>query len=372
MVEMIKGLSIQKKLLIIFVALILVVFIFNTVKGKKQNLTQASNSTSIEVRQAQLIDWASTLTYKANLEPTEEATVSSKAAGQVVQVLFENGDQVSQGQALVALDAASLQNQLQAAQINLEKLQIVLDTSQKNYDRTKTLFDSGAKSKTDMESAESDLKTAQANIQAQQVNIDSINISLNDSVIRAPISGEISDKNVNLGQYVAPGAVLADIKNNSSIKSAIQLKQSDLNKVQVGEKVVWKASQGDASGYEGTIKTIAASADSTTRLFDCQIQIDNQDGKLHSGVFGYIQISDGEKKQVLAVPLAALTGSEGNYSVFTVEDNIARKHSVNIGEIQNDMAEVTSGLQAGANVIITNLNTLQEGDAVQVKGQGAA
>ncbi|HWP96007.1 MAG TPA: efflux RND transporter periplasmic adaptor subunit [Syntrophomonadaceae bacterium] len=372
MAEKIKHLSSHKKLIIVVIVMVLLVLLFNTLKGKKTNLTQASNSTSVEVKQVQLTDWTSSLTYKANLEPMEQATVSSKVSGQVVQVLFENGDQVSQGQALISLDVESLQNQLQAAQINLQKLQIVLNTEQNNYDRTKALFDSGAKSKTDLENSESDLKTAQANVQAQQVSIDSINISLNNSIIRAPISGEIGTKNVNPGQYVSPGAVMADIKNNSSIKCAIQLKQSDLDKVQVGEKVVWKVSQEDASGYEGTIKTIAASADSTTRLFNCQIQLENPDNKLHSGVFGYIQISDGEKKQVLAVPLAALTGSEGSYSVFTVDNNVARKHSVNIGEIQNDMAEVTSGLQAGAKVIITNLNTLQEGDAVQDKGQGAA
>lgn len=372
MVDMIKGLSIRKKILIVFIVLILAVFIFNAVTGKKQNPIQASNSTSVEVTQAQLVDWTSILTYKANLEPIEEASVSSKVSGQVVQVGFENGDRVSEGQALISLDVESLQNQLQAAQINLEKLQIILDTSQKNYDRTETLFASGAKSKTDMESAEADLKTAQANVQAQQVNIESINISLNNSVIRAPISGEISNKTVSLGQYVSPGAVLADIKNDSSIKCNIQLKQNDLDKVQVGEKVTWKATEGDTTGYEGIVKTIAASADSSTRLFDCQIQMNNQDNNLHSGVFGYIQMSGGEKKQVLAVPLTALSGSEGSYSVFTVENNVAHKHSVEIGEIQNDMAEVISGLQEGANVIISNLNTLQDGDAVQVKEQGAA
>jgi len=371
MAEKFKQLSSHKKLVIVFMAMVLIVLVFNTVKGEKQTSTMVSNSATVEVKQVQLVDWASTLTYKANLEPLEEATVSNKVSGQVVQVLFEDGDKVSQGQALISLDVESLQNQLQAAQISLQKLQLLLNTAQNSYDRTKTLFDSGALSKTDFENAESGLKTAQANVQAEQVSIDSINISVNNSMIRAPISGEVSNKNVNLGQYISPGTVLANINNNSSIKSVIQLKQSDLSKVQVGQKVTWKASQDDKTGYEGVVKTIAASAGSSSRLFDCQIQLDNPDNMLHSGVFGYIQISGGKEKQIISIPLAALTGSEGNYSVFTIENNVARKHSVSIGEIQNDMAEVTSGLQAGANVIITNLNTLQDGDAVQVKGQGA-
>ncbi len=361
-----------KKWGLIVLALVLVVGGISVFKhsGAKNQSVQAFNKVAVQVQQAKTVESTSALSLKANLAPVEKGIVGSKISGQIVRILFEDGDMVSQGQALIALDDEDLRNQLQAAQINLEKLQATLDSSQRSFDRTKALFDSGAASKSAIEDAETALKLAKANLQAEQVNIQSINNSLNNSVLRAPISGEVNEKNVSLGQYVSPGTILATVKNTTSIKAVVQLKQSDLDKVKVGQKATLKLSKDDANTYEGIVKNIGASADASARVFDCQIQIDNADGKLRSGVFGYIEIANEQKKEILSIPLAALVGKEGSYSVFTIENNVARKHSVSIGEIQNDVTEVISGIKAGENVIVSNLNGMQDGDAVEISGQG--
>jgi len=362
----------SKKLVLIVLTLVFVVGGIGVYKnsGTTNQSVQASNKTAVQVQQAKTVESTSALSLKANLEPVEKGIVGSKISGQAVRILFEDGDMVSQGQALIALDDQDLRNQLQAAEINLQKLQATLDSSQRSFDRTKALFESGAASKSTMEDAETALKLAQASVAAEQVNIQSIYNSLNNSVLRAPISGEVDEKNVSLGQYISPGTVLATVKNISSIKAVVQLKQSDLDKVKVGQKATLKLSKADTNAYEGIVKNINASADASARVFDCQIQIDNTDGKLRSGVFGYIEITNEQKKEILGIPLAALVGNEGSYSVFTIENNVARKHSVSIGEIQNDVAEVLSGIKAGDNIIVSNLNALQDGDIVEINGQG--
>jgi RND family efflux transporter, MFP subunit len=350
---------------------ILILFIaFKMVNGKENSAIQASNITTVQATQVQLTDSASVLYFKATLEPVEEAVVSSKISGQAVKVNFEDGDRVSEGQVLVSLDDQSLQNQLQAAQINLRKLQTTLKSMQRTYDRSKTLYESGALSKSEFENTEADLSMAEANVETEQVNIAEINNSISNSVLRAPISGEIAEKNITLGQYANPGTVAAKIKNDSTIKAAINLKESDLNKVKTGQKVMLKLSKEDPNGYEGIVKVIASSADSASRVFSCLVEVDNSEGKLHSGVFGYIEIPDQGQGQILAIPLGALSGTEGNYTVFVLENNMARQRSVDIGEIQNNQAEVRSGLSTGETVIITNINTLQDGDPVQIEGQG--
>lgn len=208
-------------------------------------------------------------------------------------------------------------------------------------------------------------------MELKKVNIQDITNSLNDCVIKAPIAGEISSKNVSVGQYVNPGAAIAAVSNSSSIKAEIQLMQEDLGKVAVGQEVVLKLNQDDSVTYKGVVETIAASADSETRVFDCLIRIDNTAGTLNSGIFGYIEIPAKEKKEVLAVPMSAVTGSEGDYSVFVLEGDAARRVSVGIGEITDDLVEITSGLQEGDQIITTNLNSLQDGDKVTVSGEGA-
>lgn len=371
MVDLIKSMDKRKKLLAVGVVIILVLLAaFKVVNSKGKMPIQASNTTTVQVKKVELTEQAATLSFKANLEPSEEAAVSSKQAGQVVSINFEDGDIVSEGQVLVVLDSQSLQNQMQAAEINLQILQMTLQNTQKTYDRNKTLYDSGAMSKSEFEKSESDLKMAEANVQAQQVTIAGISNSINNSVLRAPISGEIAEKSITLGQYANPGTVVANIKNNSTIKASVKLKESDLSKVKTEQKVILKLSKQDKDGYEGIVKVIASSANSTSRVFNCLVEVDNAEGKLHSGTMGYIEIPDQGKGQILVVPLTALSGTEGNYSVFVVENNVARRRSVDIGDIQNNQAEVTSGLSAGETAITSNLNTLQDGDPVQIEGQG--
>lgn len=356
-------------LLIMAIAIIIAVGVAGSPK-KNTNVAQTINKTSVEVQEAKTISTTTNLSFKANLDPIKEGIVGSKISGQVTRILFEDGDRVTQGQALIALDDVDLNNKMQAAQINLQKLQVTLESNQRSYERTKILYESGAKSASEMQDAETELKLAKANIAAEEVTIQGINNSLNDSVVRAPISGVISDKKVSLGQYVNPGTVLATVNDISSIKAVIQVKQSDLASIKVGQKAVLKLSKGDTAVYEGIVKNIDASANTSTRVFDCVVQIDNQEAKLRSGVFGYIEIGSDEKKDILAIPLTALAGSEGSYSVFTMEGNAARKHSVSVGNITENMAEITSGIKAGDKIIITNLNSLQDGDKVEVSGQG--
>ena len=373
MIQSIKKMSKRKKIwltvLVAFIILLVVMAIFNN-RSEPTAVIPTSNAVTVAVAPAALSDVAQINTYKADLEPQEEAIVSSKISGQVVEILFENGDQVAKGQALVALDSEDLKNQLRTAQISLENLKNTLAFAQSEYDKTKTLYEAGASPKADLDNAEQTLKAAKNSVDLQKVTIDEINNSLANSVIYAPIGGEVSDKDISVGQFVSPGSVLAKVKNNTAIKAVIQLKAEDLGKVKVGQTVALKLSESDTVSYKGIVKKIADSANSSTRSFDCQILVDNQSGSLHSGVFGYIQVANATKKQILAIPLAALGGSENDYYVFTINNGTAKKTTVEIGEIQSDKVEITSGLSAGEKVIVTNLNSLQNGDKVTVSGEG--
>ncbi len=359
----------KKFSLITFVAILLLVGVYCKL-DKPKVAAQALNTTAVNVQSAKTMEVSSVLSFKANLEPIEKGIVGTKIAGQVVQILFDDGDTVAQGQQLVALDDKDVRIQLQSAEINLQKLQTTLDSSQRNYDRVKALFDSGAISKAAFEDAETAIKMAKSNIETAQVSILGINNSLNNLIICAPISGKIDEKNVSLGQYVTPGTILCKVLDTSSILAVIQIKQSDLAKVKVGQKANLKLSKNDTESYEGRIESIDVSANTASRVFNCQIRVDNKNAALRPGIFGYVELANDKKKVILGIPLSALVGTEDSYSVFTMDNGLARKHPVKIGEIRNDMVEITEGLKEGAKVIVTNLNSINDGDAVKVIGQG--
>jgi RND family efflux transporter MFP subunit len=340
-------------------------------------MAASPSKVSVKVNQVDHIEKKSTTTYKASLEASEEGTVSGKVSGKVIQVMFENGQVVSKGAPLVKLDdqdirnnIASSESKLKSLQINLEKIQLNVENAQSTFDRTKFLFDQGAVTKVDLETAETTLKSAQidlksteANIYSAQIDLNNLKNSLANTTITAPVSGVLDEKSVELGLFANVGASFGKVKNISPIIAVIEVDQDDLSSIKVGQGAKVKVGSKD---YEGVIKTIEASANPDSRVIKCKVEVANKDQSLKPGMYAKVGISSDQKAEMLVVPTDALSGTQGSYSVFVNEKGTARKHAVSIGEITDGYVEIKSGLSKGDNVIITNVNTLQDGDEVTV------
>ncbi|GEA32346.1 efflux RND transporter periplasmic adaptor subunit [Clostridium diolis] len=374
--------------------------------AKKEATTAvAASKTTVEVQIAKAQEKSLGDSYKATLEAYQQGIVTSKIAAKVVAVSIENGQYVNAGDTIATLDDQDIQNsiktaqaqvevseqqvnstqqQLNSSQVTLQKLQILMDDAQRNYDRQKTLFDGGAISKTDLESAEKALNTSKADyssglasiesakasiesskasLEAQKVNLQKAQNDLANTVIKAPISGVISDKTLNVGQMASQGAALAKVNDISSVYATIQVPQEKITGVKIGQAATITVDGNDKT-YDGTIEAMDSAADATTRVFNCKVKIDNGDKSLLPGIFGKVQLISEEKAQVITVPISALAGNEGDYSVFLNDNGIAKKQKITIGETNENNVEITDGIKEGDQVICTNISTLQEGSEV--------
>ncbi|MCX7709688.1 MAG: efflux RND transporter periplasmic adaptor subunit [Clostridia bacterium] len=352
---------------------------FSLEKQKEKTTSSApERKVSVKVQPVKATEKASVLAFKATLKPSEEGIVSAKVGGKVSKILFENGKSVSAGEDLIILDAQDIQNQLRSAEsqkkaigASLQKLAANLEASQLNNNRLKELYDQGGTSKANFEAADSSLKMAKADVEAvkanheaAQVNIDNISNSLSNMVIKAPMNGVIDEKNVNIGQLVSPGAVLGKVKVISPLDAVIQVEQDSIRSVKVGQKALVKLTESDQSVYEGVVKSIDLSADPNARSFQCKVRIENKDGRLKPGIFVKVEVSADRKSEVVLIPLEALSGKEGSYSVFVDENGKAIRKKVDIGEVLKDTVEIKTGLRKDEKVICTNVNSLQDGDAI--------
>lgn len=374
--------------------------------AKKEATTAvAASKTTVEVQIAKAQEKSLGDSYKATLEAYQQGIVTSKIAAKVVAVSIENGQYVNAGDTIATLDDQDIQNsiktaqaqvevseqqvnstqqQLNSSQVTLQKLQILMDDAQRNYDRQKTLFDGGAISKTDLESAEKALNTSKADyssglasiesakasiesskasLEAQKVNLQKAQNDLANTVIKAPISGVISDKTLNVGQMASQGAALAKVNDISSVYATIQVPQEKITAVKIGQAATITVDGNDKT-YDGTIEAMDSAADATTRVFNCKVKIDNGDKSLLPGIFGKVQLISEEKAQVITVPISALAGNEGDYSVFLNDNGTAKKQKITIGETNENNVEITDGIKEGDQVICTNISTLQEGSEV--------
>ncbi len=376
--------------------------------AKKQATTAvAASKTAVEALVVKSEEKSLGDSYKATLEAYQQGIVTSKMAAKVVNVSVENGQYVNAGDTIATLDDQDIQNSIKTAQsqinsaeqqiktaeqqvntaeTSMEKYKLNLDDAQRNYDRQKTLFDGGAISKTDLEAAETKLNnakadynsgnasiesakagvgTAKANVETQKVNLEKYQSDLANTVIKAPISGVISDKVLNVGQMASQGAALAKVNDISSVYATIQVPQGKIGGVQIGQAATITVDGSDKT-YNGTVQTIDSAADATTRVFNCKIKIDNSDKSLLPGIFAKAQLISDQKTQALTVPINALVGNEGDYSVFINDNGTAKKQKVTIGETNQNSVEITDGIKDGDQVICTNTSTIQDGSEVDV------
>ncbi|MHB8126600.1 MAG: efflux RND transporter periplasmic adaptor subunit [Desulfitobacteriaceae bacterium] len=374
-----------KKKVIITIAVLVVLITGVMLLGNQEGASPAeiekvNNKVYVKVQQVNFIEKAAGIEFKASLEASEEGIVSSKVGGKVVQILFEEGKYIHQGEPLVKLDKKEARNnlravesQLSAALASLTSAEVNLDSEQRNFDRLKVLFGCGGVAKVELENAEIALKVAKANLEAQkanvltaQVNVENLADSLAYTTISAPISGMMDEKSVSLGQNVDSGTILGKVKNISPINAVIEVKQTNLDDIKVGQKAKVTIGESNPKVYDGTLKSINVSADPSSRVFKGKIQLDNQDQTLKPGSFAKAELVNDQKVEIATVPLAALAGNEGSCYVYVNDKGIARKRSVIIGETDENVVVIKSGVQKGESVICTNVNTLQDGDAISV------
>ncbi|EDT74098.1 efflux RND transporter periplasmic adaptor subunit [Clostridium butyricum] len=381
---------------------------FISSNSKTDNVMASENKLSVEVYKAELKDRMSGDTYKSTLEAYEQGIISSKISAKVTKVVVENGQYVNEGDTIAVLDDQDIQNsiktataqlevnekqvnsaeqQLNSTQTSLEKLKINVDDAQRNYDREKALFDAGAVSQSELDASEKTLNTskadynsgqanieiskasiesAKASVEAQKVNIDKLQNDLNNVVIKAPISGVISEKNVNVGQIINQGAVLAKINDISYVFATIQVPQEKINDIEVG-KPAEVTLEDNNTVHNGTLDSIDLSGDSTLRVFNCKIKMENSNKELLPGEYAKVNFSNTENNnRVITIPVSSLAGSEGDYYVFINDNGVASKVSVDIGDADENNVEITSGVKEGDEIICTNMSSLKDGCKIDV------
>ncbi|ALR90392.1 efflux RND transporter periplasmic adaptor subunit [Clostridium butyricum] len=381
---------------------------FISSNSKTDNVMASENKLSVEVYKAELKDRMSGDTYKSTLEAYEQGIISSKISAKVTKVVVENGQYVNEGDTIAVLDDQDIQNsiktataqlevnekqvnsaeqQLNSTQTSLEKLKINVDDAQRNYDREKALFDAGAVSQSELDASEKALNTskadynsgqanieiskasiesAKASVEAQKVNIEKLQNDLNNVVIKAPISGVISEKNVNVGQIINQGAVLAKINDISYVFATIQVPQEKINDIKVG-KPAEVTLEDNNTVHNGTLDSIDLSGDSTLRVFNCKIKMENSNKELLTGEYAKVNFSNTENNnKVITIPVSSLAGSEGDYYVFINDNGVASKVSVDIGDADENNVEIISGVKEGDEIICTNMSSLKDGCKIDV------
>jgi membrane fusion protein, multidrug efflux system len=307
--------------------------------------------------------WPSTLRAIGTVVASQGVTVSADMPGIVEKISFTSGRAVRAGEVLVVLDTSQERAQLAAAESQR-------DLAKLNLDRMRDLSEKGiiSRSEYDRVAAES----------AQGVaRVGEIRATIERKVIRAPFSGVLGIRKVNLGQYLAGGDPVVSLQSLRPVYVNFSVPQQAVGRLQMGTEVRVTA-EGQPLQETGRITAVDAVVDEATRNIQVQATFANQDGRLRPGMFVEAEASQGESRPVIALPASAISYSPYGDSVFIVENvkgpdgksfRGVRQQFVKLGGARGDQVAVVTGIKPGEEVVSSGVFKLRNGAAVQVNNK---
>lgn len=332
------------------------------------------------------------------------ANVVPKMAGRVAAIPVDVGSEVKEGDLLVRLDAAELAAlvdlyaaqldkarnsdlpaQKNQAELNLANAGAAFKTSEADYERSKQLRDAAVISPQQFEQVERQYLQAKAAFEAAQKGLDILEnatipqtirqfeAQLNkaradfaNSVIRSPISGVVTARNVNPGEMASPAQPVVSLANLDTVLVEAGVGEEQVNNLKAGQVVRVKVGAVRDEPFAGKVTNIALAASPSTKVYPVKIQIENPGHLLKPGMFAEVFLDGGDEEGVV-IPRDALVRSDGKEYVWVVTGGRASKREVVAGPEDGKSVVVKSGLRDGEEVAVTGLDSLSDGMTVGVQ-----
>ncbi len=317
---------------------------------------------AVGTRKAELQSWEGSLESVGTITSAKGVDISAEVPGVVSKILFESGKVVKEGDPIIELDASVERAQLVSAQVRL-------DLAQKTVKRSRALTGSGLGTQAQLEADESAVRSAGADIEV-------LNAQIKKKTIRAPFAGRLGIREVNLGQYLNPGTVVAALESVDTVYVDFTLPQQLHDRIKVGMGVRVTIENAKDATAEGTIDAIEPKVDPGTRTMKLRATVPNREDKLRAGMFAQVSVLLPKRPDVVAVPATAVMHASFGDSVFVVEEKtpegggdkalFARQQFVKTGEARGDFVEIVEGVKAGEEVVSAGAFKLKNGAKVVI------
>jgi len=315
--------------------------------------------TTVVARQEQ---WPTTLTAIGTVRAERGVTLSADLPGVIEEIAFDSGRAVREGQVLVRLDTRQERAQLAAAEAQRELARV-------NFERGRGLVAQGIVAQAELDRLSAEHKQAEA-------RVGEIRATIERKQIRAPFSGVLGIRQVDLGQYLNAGDPIVPLQALDPIYVNFSVPQQQLAEVRVGRELLVSAAGLDGKQITGRISAVDSVVDAATRNVQVQATLANPKGELRPGMFVETRVVTGEGAAALVLPASAISYAPYGDSVFVVSSGpgasggkVVTQQFVKLGGTRGDQVAVLSGIEAGAEVVSSGAFKLRNGAAVQVNNE---
>ena len=286
--------------------------------------------------------------YSASVQANVVNNIAPQAGGRIQKLNVEVGDFVSAGQVLAEMD-----------RIQLDQAALRLKNDETELARVRQLFEEGGVSQSDFESLELAFKVSKSSYE----NL------LENTVLRAPVSGVVSARNYDRGDLYAMAQPIYTVQQITPVKLLVPISEADYTRVKRGDKVSLTADALPGRTYTGTIVRLYPTMDPATHTFNAEVRVANEKRELRPGMYARVTVDFGARERIV-VPDAAVIRQQGSgqRSVFVLNaDNTVSIKVVETGRHFGSQYEILSGLEAGEQVLTGGFANLRSGDKVEVR-----
>lgn len=306
----------------------------------------------VEVQKTALTTVDNTLTLSGNIDPIAMSNVGSPISGKVEKIFVKEGDFVKQGDLIVQMNDAQLEQaklKYQLSKLEYDRMSKLYDEhviTQQQFDNVKTMYEND--------------KTA-------------YDFILSSTQIRAPLSGVVTSKYLNDGEMfiLFPGQLgspaIVTIMQISKVKVAVAVPEDYLPFIKVGQKATLTVDPYPGKIYEGNIARMNPALNKSTRTFLVEIHVPNPKLELRPGMLASVKLYLGKTRTILVPNDAILKvpGSNIEYA-YVINGNRAERREVQTGKYFNDMVSVTAGLKPNEEIVIVGQANIKDGTVVKI------
>jgi membrane fusion protein, multidrug efflux system len=347
------------------------------------------------------------LRVTGSLVADAQAEVSAETAGRIIETPVERGTKVAQGALLIRISPAETNAQLQEADANAAQIEArlgltagqpfdrmrvpdvmnakaSLDLAEAEFNRMRSLLDQKVISQSEFDQRRTQLEAARQGYQMAQNSADQsyqaleaararralARKALDDTAVRAPISGLVVERLVSVGDYVTRGQRVATVVRVDPLRVELTVPEQHVSLIKAGQAVKLTVDAYPGEQFDATVKFVSPALRSDQRALMVEAVALNKDGRLKPGLFATALIRQPEGTPALLVPAGAVETVAGTSRVYVVKDERIDERIVTLGEKTGDQVEITSGIVEGDVVALDPRGRLSDGQ--QVKSTNAS
>jgi membrane fusion protein, multidrug efflux system len=266
----------------------------------------------------------------APIEAFAEADVIAKVEGEVREILFEEGDEVKEGQVLARLDGDRLRLELNESRARLQKMR-------SDFERNEELREKSLISEGEFEKLRYDLEALEAAYNLASLELDY-------TKIRAPMDGVISERYIKIGNTIRVGEPMFRVTSFDPLVAYLHVPEREYRRISPGQPVAIDIDALAGQRMLASVTRVSPVVDPDTGTFKITIEIRDEQRRIKPGMFGRMNVVYDTHENVLQVPRSAIVEDMGNETVFVVEDGKAVRRIVQTGYGNEGMVEITEGL----------------------------